>query len=402
MQSANKDYNGVIALILTICIALCSGSAIATTFSIINNLCIILASVFAICFVMQRYHVVSSDIFVLIVLVFQVALTFFITEDTNVVQYLQFGCNIVVGYSVAKKIKFCSFVQYYQKFMTVISAVSLIGFILVNNTSVLNALPRFSNSTGAEYAMSGVFNWLIKQPERNCGFFWEPGVYATFICWGIVFELLFPLQKASKIRLAIYSLTLFTINSSAGYAIFAMCFILLLVRNKEYGKSSVFKIVISTIIVICAVMIIENIDAIIVASGLVDNQYISKLRWEHILQSERWMAFDLNLVHFVEHPFVGEGFTRIVNQITHYADTSTITYLMSVFGLLGVEYGIMWIYGILKQRKLSVYSRMVLIIIVLSMLNKEPHHMITFSWIMLFYLANEDIVSEYQLGIAPK
>lgn len=79
--------------------------------------------------------------------------------------------------------------------------------------------------------------------------------------------------------------------------------------------------------------------------------------------------------------------------MNYIADTATSIYAMSIFGFLGCGYSLFFIVGGLKQRRVNLMTRVVLIIIILGILNKEPHIDMLFTWIFGFFLlkvAEED------------
>ena len=121
-----------------------------------------------------------------------------------------------------------------------------------------------------------------------------------------------------------------------------------------------------------------------------NNPYLAKLSSEHIASSERGFAFIHNIGIFAENPLLGAGFKITDSMMQHYADTSTTTYFMSLFGIMGVSYTVFWIIAVLRQKKLNLYSKILVLIVILSIINKEPHGLILFTWCTLFYLLSTE------------
>ena len=80
------------------------------------------------------------------------------------------------------------------------------------------------------------------------------------------------------------------------------------------------------------------------------------------------------------------GYVHSMDNIKFVADTSTSTYLLSAFGVLGAFYTIAIIYGILRQKNVGIISKILILIIALLIVNKEPHLQNVFTWILIFYL----------------
>ena len=104
--------------------------------------------------------------------------------------------------------------------------------------------------------------------------------------------------------------------------------------------------------------------------------------------SSRIRALSHNFEVFALDPIFGVGITRANELMVDVADTSTSTYLLSVFGLFGALYTAAWGLGVFFIKRLNGLSKVVLLVIILVILNKEPHHMMMATWIILFYLVS--------------
>jgi hypothetical protein len=99
----------------------------------------------------------------------------------------------------------------------------------------------------------------------------------------------------------------------------------------------------------------------------------------------------LNFKIFMENPVFGAGFSGatnlfVQNQVQYKADsqTSTSLYMMASLGVGGILYTYWWVKGILKMRGVSIISRIIILVIVLSILNKEPHSVLLATWMIMF------------------
>ena len=136
-----------------------------------------------------------------------------------------------------------------------------------------------------------------------------------------------------------------------------------------------------------------NFEQILLNTGLIENEFLRKLMAENIADSSRIKAIEHNLKSFMSDPIFGVGISNAQRNMRHVADTSTSTYLLSIFGLLGGLYTVCWIYGILKNVKKNLFVKILLLTIALIIVNKEPHHQILSSWCILFYLIKGDLIS---------
>ncbi|MBP3590868.1 MAG: hypothetical protein J6K14_00110 [Clostridia bacterium] len=293
--------------------------------------------------------------------------------------------EILFAYFIIKLYSFRHVMKLYMIIMTVTSAIALVGYFLANYTNLLEFLPVYKNSNGVEYVVGIVFNYIKAIPERNCGMFWEPGLFATHLVIAIVIELISK-KKASFLKLLLFSVCLFTANSSAGFVLWFLCLILYFVRSSDRGKGKYFGSFFVIGILVIALIVLLNLDYIIMNTGLKDNEYFQKLLLDNILDSSRVNAIIHNLKSFATAPLFGVGYVHSMDNIKFVADTSTSTYLLSAFGVLGAFYTIAIIYGILRQKNVGIISKILILIIALLIVNKEPHLQNVFTWILIFYL----------------
>jgi hypothetical protein len=159
---------------------------------------------------------------------------------------------------------------------------------------------------------------------------------------------------------------------------------LLLVRKRS-EKYEVFKTIFSIFILVSVVVVVLNFDTILSQTQLGQNEYLQKLSSDNISKSSRSEAILHNLDMFSRDPVFGAGYTTVMQNMAHIADTSTSTFLMSIFGVLGVSYTLFIVYGVMKIKSAKLFSKIIIMVMLLIVVNKEPHHMILFTWILMFY-----------------
>lgn len=391
-----REASWITQTVVALYVVLCSGYALSTVYGYTTALLTIGIILSVLLMVLKKDWLITYDLRTLacICFVLMIAFSMICNQQGDSRRYLNYVFSCLVAYAISKNISARTFYDYFSKAMVWITAISLVGYYLVNYTTLLGGLPRMSNSNGSEYTVGYVFNFITRMPERNCGVFWEPGVFASFLCAAMLYEILFSSQKTSIFRITLYSVGIFTANSSAGFALWAVCMISLLTKRKKSQDVLNVHSILSTIIFGCAIFAIANIDSIISMTIFKNNPYLAKLSSEHIASSERGFAFAHNIGIFAEYPLWGAGFKITDSMMQHYADTSTTTYFMSLFGIMGVSYTVFWIIAVLKQKKLNLYSKILVLIVVISIINKEPHGLMLFTWCTLFYLLsmerNED------------
>ena len=314
-----------------------------------------------------------------------VVTTAIVDMGSGINYYIQLITTILAAYCIVCLYPFKKITEYYLKLMTVVSIIALIGYILVNNTSVLEILPKMKNINDVKYGVGIIFNYIVDIPDRNCGMFWEPGLFATHLTCAIVFEMMTK-KKASALRLILFSVCIFTANSSAGFVLWFLCMVLFFVRKKNVVLGHL-KTIFSFVLLIAAIGLILNFDTILAKTALGENEYFIKLSSDSISDSSRNNAISHNLKMFMTDPVFGAGYATVMKNIAHVADTSTSTFLMSIFGVLGMSYTVFIVYGVLKIKNANFLSKILLLVIMIVIVNKEPHHQIFFTWILIFYLS---------------
>ncbi len=384
----NFKKSKLVLFIFVIIIALNSGHAFQSIYNMYATyslfcFSVVLAGCWIILAISKRITLSLSELLCFLFFIF-IILT--ILSDYNYNHSYTFLLStIFVAYFTTKAFNFECFVSVYLKLMTFVSAVAVVCFFLYNYTPLLNWLPLVETKTH-EYAIGIIFNVLTKVPERNCAMFWEPGLFATALTIAMVFEIIFKKKPVNKFRIILFIIGFITSTSSAGYVLCILCLLLLATRKILPRGKIKLSYFLWLIPVACVVWAFLNMDYIISNTPLGKIEYFEKLLSENLMGSSRVAAIEHNLKIFLEYPIFGGGFTVVNTQMERVADTSTSTYLMSLFGLMGVLYNVVWIFGIFRIKSISFITKILLLLIVFLTLNKEPHHMFVVTWCLMFYM----------------
>lgn len=384
----NKMYKSKLFIILLILyITINSGSVISTT----SNISIYLDLMFAIIFTLPVIVEMSKDklslvhYFFILITVFTMV-TFTIYQFTPIGAYLGIVFKSIVAFGIVTTYKFKKMVNFFINYVFILAVLSLFAYYIIFPGIVKIDFNIVYNLNDVPYFTSFPFYRLVWAPSRNLGIFWEPGVFATYLIIAIVFIITFVKIRLKEI---IYLLTIiiavFTTESSAGYGLLylvvLMWLVLIMFRKKGYTRYIIF-----TVIVAPFILLITVYPFIVQALGLSNIDAIQKLLPSEIVNQSRYLAIIHNLDIFSRMPIFGVGFTEATQLIEHVSDTSSTTYLISVFGLPGILYTLMFIIGTLKSPYFIKGTRSIVLIILLIIINKEPQYIILFSWILGYYL----------------
>lgn len=292
---------------------------------------------------------------------------------------------IIVSYLI-EKYGFRNIVKVYLDIMFFVSIISLIGYLLLNFTSLLNNLPSVTNINGVEYGIGIIFNYIKALPERNCGIFWEPGIFASYLALAIAFESIINSNSISWFRILVFVVSIITTTSSAGYVLLIFSLGIVLLRGR---KLSGYKKLLAIIVVIAIAIVAFNIDNIILNTSLAQNKYLIKLTSDRMNQSSRITSIYHNLSIFRKRVLFGAGINSVLNQMSSWADISTSTYMLSIFGVMGSLYTLFIIYGIFSQKNINIFVKLFFFFILISIVNKEPHINIMFTWIIILGMLSD-------------
>jgi hypothetical protein len=184
-----------------------------------------------------------------------------------------------------------------------------------------------------------LYNFAI---PRNCGYAWEPGAFAVYLCLAIFINLFFiEPDKQSRNRLWILILTLLTTQSTTGYLIFIVIMASYLLRKKLNVIILVLPVTVVVLIYVSSLpfmskKVINLIDDTKRIDQLVEDYYGS----ETPASPQRFTSLLIAWIDFKDNPVLGigvqgdEGWTFKLG--SNISVISGIGNLMAQFGLVGL------------------------------------------------------------------
>ena len=308
-----------------------------------------------------KWKVLYSGQFYLIVFLFAVyflaaSIKYYVIQPTFFLTYLFL---IFISYTTVKALKI-SFFKIYEYLMFWLSVIALLMWtaqVVLGGDTVYNIFAgssflqsiSFVSGNGINtifysiqpYATTLINNFTI---SRNCGYAWEPGSFAVYLCLAIFINLFINSDsKNNKLHFWILLAALLTTQSTTGYFIL-MTIIIFYFINKDVKKILlVFPIVIAVMIFVFSLPFMKNkiLDLISETSGL--EQLLSDAFGRSSPATpQRFMSLMITMVDFYHNPIIGLA--------AHYEDAWTyklgsnispisgIGNLFAQFGLSGVVF----------------------------------------------------------------
>lgn len=311
--------------------------------------------------------------------------------------YVNLLATVFVAYYLVNKYTTIQVTSLFVNVMLTIAIISLIFTVWINIFGAPAPISTVSTLASSiqcnNYIVFFYPNIWQGMLIRNRGIFWEPGLFASYLILASVFEIEFS-QKHSRWKLIIFVVTVLTTYSTAG--IILLCLVGILLVDKEIENNNIRMIWFFVLILLgLTIFIFQN--RILESLIHINPEVFSKLLGEDTSKTTRLGGPLLNLSIFYSHPIFGAGFSGATElfqnmKILFKADsqTSTSLYMMAALGIGGICYTIWWIKGIMTNKNFSFLSKIVIVIIVISILNKEPHNALMATWLILFvFLKNK-------------
>ncbi len=365
--------------IVMILVMILSGSAVANIFSITNPIRIVLVILFAYPFF--KSIISEKDELLLCFIVYGIMFLFSILANPDNYRYiLSVTTCICVSYAIVKNVEQKRIMLYFLLLMEAMAIISLIFYFLLNFTSIQLPFAFHDSFSNIRYGVGYIYNYLPYQKTRNCGMFWEPGLMASFMTYALVIDNIY-FHAPNRFRTLIYVLSFITTNSSAGIVLLILTAAFLLFERYSSSNTSKREIILLVLVVFLSVFLFFNYDAVISLLARDGNTIVQKLFTDRLKSSERMQSVTFWWTNFCKHPILGNSITSISESFIW--DTATSFMFVGLFGFLGGVYTISWIRGVWRLQ-LSFSCKVILLLICLVVLNKEPHGVILFSWILMF------------------
>ncbi len=397
-EIAKKINNTLILNILLISILIYnSGYALVTAeknyavYTLLFGLILLFPYILKINFIDKKVNTHFLFFIILIVAIIFALLSNFQVDSQTINSYAGMILLIFFSFIITCSFKFKDFLDIFIRIMVIITAISLIFYFILNFTTLNFNENIFINVNGAKYQNFYVYFSMLKSPERNTGIFWEPGLFGSFIIFAIMLEIVFK-KKIKFLNILILFIGLLTTQSTASYLLI-IPMIILLINKKVKNKNKVFLILILALMFLVSIIYKDNILYLLYSWN---PDMFSKL-YDEVGATTTTRIFSpfLNFQIFIKNPIFGVGFknaTRLYNELLmqNYgivdAQTSTTMYMIASLGVFGLFYTVFIFIGIFKNNQIDLLTKIIMTIVILLIINKEPHSQIVFTWCLIFYL----------------
>lgn len=334
------------------------GNTFFESTSIIDNpIGVLLPIVLSVILAIRSKIIFNKQLYLLILcfFIYFIAITIKFGEFRPTIFLVYFFLFFVV-YTSIKALKFNLFILYERLFYYMaIMGLALWGVqIILGGDSLYSYVGRIPSINSFSNISSGALNIIVYsvQPAatsllygisipRNCGYAWEPGAFAVYICMAIFINLfVVSSDKKSKRRFWIFVVALISTQSTTGYIIFLM-----LIFYYFFNKNFNLLVLLMPILLIAVITlfslpfmgnkIVEVFNQASEVDVIVENSVIGGSAYS----PGRFASFLIALEDFLNNPILGlgtvreEGWTYKVG--ASISPISGIGNLLAQFGIVG-------------------------------------------------------------------
>lgn len=287
-----------------------------------------------------------------------------------------------------------NFKKAYVNVMLFLTIISIIMYYLGSDFMVRYGIPMHHSRQNITYYSIIIYSYA-PAIVRNCGFFWEPGLFATALVYAIVLLNQKALTPKSLLYNIIFVCGILSTKSTAGYALIPIVYFYVFTtrlqkNNKYYTQILIALIILLFIGVLCFIFL----DEIIYGLNLQDVRIFQKLLRENLIKNPRVIAVQENLKYFAQYFMFGTGYVKGMEFMAGLDcfDTATAFVMLSRYGILGIGYTFMIVHAVKNAGNISMPSKVSLFALLFLLVNKEPNNAYVLSWIFIFYLLNREKV----------
>lgn len=228
------------------------------------------------------------------------------------------------AYVIIKTLKYDLF-KIYEYLLYILSIIAIImwvlQFVLGGDTlygllSTISKIEEFSHVTGEGLniifysvqptSFSLLYSYL---PPRNCGFAWEPGIFAVYLCLAVFINLFFTRSdKSQRKRLFVLLLAVLSTQSTTGFAILILIGVFYLLNTNMKTLLLVLPLFIVGIVFVFSLpFMTEKIVKLFEDVEKVDVVVEAGYGRETSVTPQRFVSFAIAIKDFYLNPILGTG-----------------------------------------------------------------------------------------------
>lgn len=310
--------------------------------------------------------------------------------------YIHIVLVLLVSIYLCTNIDYSVFAKNTIRLMAFMTIISIALWVYVNVLGISPSLPLIkgaSNGYYSTYYNLGIVFMNTFHTSKIMGAFWEPGIYAATSILTLVMleDLKISRRKYNMFRI-LFIVGILLSFSTTGYFCLSVYFVYSLI-NKQTNKKRAY--ILSFLILMMGLIFVlfwNNILEILVS---ILPTVFGKLTYDNASLLTRTSGPLLDLTIMKNNIIFGVGmsnynilWTDIAKSMFVESRTSTITFYLANFGILGILY-FAQIIKISKNRNMNSLANGLLVIIFIIIVSTEPNYFNVFTAMTIVYLSNK-------------
>lgn len=302
-------------------------------------------------------------------------------------------------------VKHFDFTRFKYAFIKTMLGIAIVSIVLFCVPSLLKMLPRIDmGGTGSSgYSFYFIYarfsNTFIPVLQRNIGIFWEPGMYQGFLIFTMLLISFEKKQKGYLWKQIVFGIALITTQSTTGLLLLpfvAYVYVVCLIKERVNTKFVNF---ISTIAIFSIVIALIIPDTYRVLMKLFPSEIMEKLMdTENTSRNTRFYNFMIDGSLILKYPYgIPNNISTLLrseirNNLALVTDSASTNTTMSMALNYGIISGVMYLYLTVRACFHMVrdkVSAVITLVIVMTVLNTEPHYLCLLFNVFIFYYASE-------------
>lgn len=334
----------------------------------------------------------------LLAFAFSAFLTIFTSSEmSSLMMYMSYGLRIFGAFVIARLFNFDKFIKFYQVIIFVLTLFAIIIFLYTFITGIdYSIFPVFYSGKGRAFYNYFFLSFQFGE-KRMQGVFWEPGLFATFLLLALSFEIMFR-KKIRKLFFFVFLIGLILTFSTFGYICLVLVLVLLVNKKVErfWLAGLLYFILFGSVV---SFLVFSN-DIIPFLSKMFPDVF-GKLEQKGkiiIFGGDRLNSIVFDFECWLKKPIFGNGMSKMTEYYTEaaltkdiHSQTSTLTYFLAEFGILGLTFPVFLLLGLFFSKKIEFENKFIFAILYILILFKEPHQGIIFDYVFMFILVKEGL-----------
>ena len=280
-----------------------------------------------------------------------------LNEPGSYYKYLCISFSMIVIFLYTQHFNIHEFIDSYCRVFYILALISLILYSLFLLYPRLNNYFLVYSRAGTQFSYLYIF---VKSPHsiRNCGMFWEPGAYQTFLIISLMFEIRKEQLKVN--RLLVLVIAIITTFSTTGYIALAILLFFTVYKmpklNWKYKILFILLIIGSVYFFLNADLIIRKYSGYSVFGKINEIMEIDAKSdsGESTSGSIRFYAVFKPIEVFVSNPLFGVGYNNLNDMLRNYTYNMNTCTFSNFFAVHGIIFGSIYLYGFFYfSRKIS-------------------------------------------------